>query len=125
MSATVFKDPPDTWPVCPVVWEGGGREVYPIPPSQRGSTLVRIFELSHTGVCKTQNRSEDMGNVKSIEKAVESLPPSELAEFRHWFAEFDAAAWDKQIEQDANSGKLDFLASEALSDYRSGSAREF
>ena len=65
-----------------------------------------------------------MGNVKSIEKAVESLPPSELAEFRHWFAEFDAAAWDKQIEQDASSGKLDSLAAEALSDYRSGSARE-
>ena len=65
-----------------------------------------------------------MGNVKSIEKAVESLPPSELAEFRHWFAEFDAAAWDKQIEQDADSGKLDSLAAEALADYRSGSARE-
>ena len=26
-----------------------------------------------------------MGNVKSIEKAVEALPPSELAEFRRWF----------------------------------------
>ena len=65
-----------------------------------------------------------MGNVKSIEKAVESLPPSELAEFRHWFAEFDAAAWDKQIEQDASSGKLDAFAAEALTDHRSGAARE-
>ena len=65
-----------------------------------------------------------MGNVKSIEKAVESLPPSELAEFRHWFAEFDAAAWDRQIEQDAKCGKLDALAAEALSDYQSGAARE-
>ncbi len=65
-----------------------------------------------------------MGNVKSIEKAVELLPPSELAEFRRWFAEFDAAAWDKQIEQDAASGKLDGLAAEALADYRAGSARE-
>ena len=33
-----------------------------------------------------------MPNVKSIEKAVEALSPSELAEFRRWFAEFDAAA---------------------------------
>jgi hypothetical protein len=65
-----------------------------------------------------------MVNLESIEKAVEALPPSELAEFRHWFAEFDAAAWDRQIEQDAASGKLDDLASEALADYRSGSARE-
>jgi hypothetical protein len=65
-----------------------------------------------------------MGNVKSIEKAVESLLPSELAEFRRWFAEFDAAVCDKQIEQDAASGKLDGLAAEALADYRAGSARE-
>ncbi|GAB3487625.1 hypothetical protein GCM10027399_01600 [Curvibacter fontanus] len=65
-----------------------------------------------------------MGNVKSIEKAVESLPAAELAEFRRWFAEFDAAAWDKQIEQDAASGKLEGLAAEALADYRAGMVRE-
>lgn len=65
-----------------------------------------------------------MGDIKSIAKAVESLPPAELAEFRHWFAEFDAAAWDRQIEQDAQSGKLDQLASEALADFKSGPARE-
>ena len=65
-----------------------------------------------------------MGNVKSIEKAVASLPPSDLAEFRRWFAEYDAAAWDKQIEQDATSGKFDRLAAEALADHRSGTARE-
>lgn len=65
-----------------------------------------------------------MGNVKSIENAVEALPPSELAEFRRWFAEFDAAAWDTQIEQDAAAGKLDQLAAEALVDFHSGPARE-
>ena len=65
-----------------------------------------------------------MGNVKSIESAVESLPPMELAEFRRWFAEFDGNAWDRQIEQDAASGKLDQLATEALADYRAGSARQ-
>ena len=65
-----------------------------------------------------------MENVKSIEQAVESLPPSELAEFRRWFAEFDAAGWDRQIEQDAMAGKLDHLAAEALADFRSGAARE-
>lgn len=64
-----------------------------------------------------------MGNVKSIEKAVEALPPSELAEFRRWFAEFDAADWDRQIEKDAAAGKLDDLAAEALTEHRAGSAR--
>jgi hypothetical protein len=65
-----------------------------------------------------------MGNVKSIEKAVEALPPSELAEFRHWFAEFDGAAWDRQIEQDALGGKLDRLSAEAQEDFATGSSRE-
>jgi hypothetical protein len=64
-----------------------------------------------------------MGNVKSIEQAVASLPPTELAEFRRWFAAFDADAWDQQIEQDAAAGKLDHLAAEALADYRGGSVR--
>ena len=66
-----------------------------------------------------------MGTVKSIENAVESLPPIELAEFRRWFAEFDGNVWDRQIDQDASSGKLDPLAAEALADYRAGSARQF
>ncbi|WP_396432550.1 hypothetical protein [Limnohabitans sp.] len=65
-----------------------------------------------------------MANVKAIESAVESLPPVELAEFRRWFAEFDGNAWDKQIEQDAASGKLDLLAAEAIADYLAGSARQ-
>lgn len=65
-----------------------------------------------------------MGNVKSIEIAVESMSPSELAEFRRWFAEFDANAWDNQIEQDATAGRLDGMAAEAFADYRAGSARE-
>jgi hypothetical protein len=65
-----------------------------------------------------------MGNVKSIEKAIEALPPSELAECRRRFADFDAAAWDTQTEQDAAAGKLDTLAAEALADFQSGSSRE-
>ena len=65
-----------------------------------------------------------MENVKSIERAVESLPTLELAEFRQWFAEFDGNAWDRQIELDAASGKLDQLAAEALADYHAGSARQ-
>ena len=65
-----------------------------------------------------------MENVKAIENAVESLQPLKLAEFRRWFAEFDGAAWDSQIERDAASDKLDGLAAEALADYRAGSARK-
>jgi len=64
-----------------------------------------------------------MGDIKAIEKAIEALPPAELAAFRRWFAEFDAASWDRQIDADAAAGKLDELAAEALADFQAGSPR--
>jgi hypothetical protein len=42
-----------------------------------------------------------------------------LAVFRCWFAEFDAAAWDRQLEADLTAGKLDALLKEAEDDYPS------
>jgi hypothetical protein len=65
-----------------------------------------------------------MTTVETIERAIEQLPPEELAKFRRWFLEFDGAAWDAQIEADAAAGKFDALAEEALAEYRNGKARE-
>lgn len=65
-----------------------------------------------------------MTTVYAIEQAVQKLATTELAEFRRWFTQFDEAAWDTQIENDAEAGKLDALAAEALADYRNGSATE-
>jgi hypothetical protein len=64
-----------------------------------------------------------MSDVKAIEQAVQSLPPEDLAEFRRWFAEFDNAAWDRQIESDLAAGKLDELLAEAAEDYETGTRR--
>ena len=64
-----------------------------------------------------------MPDVKAIEDAVQSLPPSALAEFRRWFTEFDAVAWDRQIDSDAASGKLDALLDEAEQDFKHPSSR--
>ena len=50
-----------------------------------------------------------MSEIKQIERAVTELPPEELAEFRNWFLEYDAEIWDRQIEEDVKSGKLDEL----------------
>jgi hypothetical protein len=66
----------------------------------------------------------DMPDVKALEDAVKALPPQDLAEFRNWFAEFDLAVWDRQIDADAASGKLDALLAEAEADYRAGQRRE-
>ena len=58
--------------------------------------------------------------IEEIEEAVRRLPAQELAAFRTWFAQFDAAAWDRQIEQDIAAGHLDTLADEAVDDLRQG-----
>ena len=61
-----------------------------------------------------------MGTIQEIEEAVRNLRPDELAAFRAWFAEFEAAAWDDQIENDVAAGRLDRLAEEAIEDLREG-----
>jgi hypothetical protein len=62
--------------------------------------------------------------IEDLEKAVAKLPPDDLARFRAWFEEFDAARFDQKIERDAQSGKLDRLADQAIDDHRKGRARE-
>jgi hypothetical protein len=64
-----------------------------------------------------------MTNVEKLEQEIASLSGKELSEFRRWFAEFDAAAWDRQFEADAQSGALDQLADEALADHAAGRSR--
>ena len=48
----------------------------------------------------------------------------ELQAFRKWFWDFDAEAWDRQFEKDAQSGKLDSLAEAALKSFKSGNYSE-
>jgi hypothetical protein len=62
--------------------------------------------------------------IEDIAKAVAKLPPDQLAEFRVWFEEFDAARFDRKIERDAKACKLDTLADQAMDDFRTGRARE-
>jgi hypothetical protein len=55
---------------------------------------------------------------------VRNLSTDELAAFREWFLEFDAASWDRQLERDNASGKLAELAKKSLSDHKSGKSTE-
>ena len=65
-----------------------------------------------------------MSELEELEKRIRKLSPQDLAKFRAWFAEFDHALWDRQIEADSKSGKLDRLANEALADYKAGKAKK-
>ena len=63
-------------------------------------------------------------SVQELEKAVSVLSPEELREFRAWFADFDMAQWDKQIEIHSNAGRLDSLINKALENHRAGKSTD-
>jgi hypothetical protein len=52
-------------------------------------------------------------SLTEIKSAVRELSPKELAELTTFISEQDNAVWREQMEQDAASGKLDFLFQEA------------
>ena len=58
--------------------------------------------------------------IKEIESAIAQLPPSEVAELAKWFEEFQAGAWDAQLEQDVQAGRLDALINQAEQDFEQG-----
>ena len=65
-----------------------------------------------------------MTKVEKLEREIRSLSAKELTNFREWFAAFDAAAWDRQIDEDSKAGKLDALADAAIADHRAGRSRK-
>ena len=65
-----------------------------------------------------------MTRIEEIKNAVVSLPADEYRQFRDWFLELDWAKWDKQIQADSESGKLDFLIKEAMEEKKRGNLRD-
>ncbi len=63
-------------------------------------------------------------SVDEIEKALPKLSPEERARLAARLEELAADEWDRQIERDAKSGKLDKFAQEALEDIKAGNFRK-
>ena len=55
-----------------------------------------------------------MTKVQKLERAVAALPAREYDRSRRWFIEKDWQKWDRQVEEDSLSGRLDFLTAQAL-----------
>ena len=55
-----------------------------------------------------------MAAVQEIKLAIRSLPHQEYMQLLGWIHDKDWSEWDKQLESDVASGKLDFLAKEVL-----------
>lgn len=66
-----------------------------------------------------------MTKVEEILCSIESLSEEEYSRLREWFSERDWEKWDRQIEVDSESGKLDFLIKEARDEKLKGDLKEF
>jgi hypothetical protein len=61
-----------------------------------------------------------MTRVQAIEEQIKGLSVGELTELREWLLEHDWAEWDRQIERDSASGKLEKLFAKAKLDHAAG-----
>ena len=66
-----------------------------------------------------------MNRVEEIEQAIDRLPPEEFRRFAQWFRERDQQLWDRQLDADNASGRLDFLFEEAAKESGEGLLREW
>jgi hypothetical protein len=65
-----------------------------------------------------------MTKLDKLEEEVRGLDRKELAVFRNWFQDYDAEEWDRQIEMDIVSGRMEALAEKALREHKAGKTRE-
>ena len=64
-------------------------------------------------------------SLAEIKEAATRLPPEELTALTTFLVERDNASWDKQMDADAASGKLDFLFEEARAEGARGRLRDW
>ena len=65
-----------------------------------------------------------MTRVQKLERAIAELSPAEMRDLRLWFSDFDAAQWDRALDNDVASGALDRLAEQAIAEHRAGTTSE-
>jgi len=65
-----------------------------------------------------------MTKLEQLEADIKSLSAEEFTKLRDWLLEIDADEWDREIERDAASGKLDKLFERSVADHRAGKSRE-
>lgn len=61
-----------------------------------------------------------MSTVAEIEDALRSLPIDQARSVADWLQDYLEDQWDRQIERDAASGKLEKVAGKALEHYKAG-----
>lgn len=59
-----------------------------------------------------------------VESAIKQLPEGEVRNLAKWLQEYLDEMWDRQIETDLASGKLEHLIAQAEADIENGNVRD-
>jgi hypothetical protein len=65
-----------------------------------------------------------MTNRLEVESAIKQLPEGEVRDLAKWLQNYLDERWDRQIEADLASGKLDHLIAQAEADIANGNVRD-
>lgn len=61
-------------------------------------------------------------SVKEIQAAITELTSADLASLVNWLEDYQARLWDKRIEEDLETGRLDKVLAEVDKEYEAGLA---
>lgn len=61
--------------------------------------------------------------VKEIENSIQQLSREDFNNLISWLSDYENETWDKEIEEDYKSGKLNKLVNNALTDIKNGNIR--
>jgi len=75
-------------------------------------------------LCYNNEKEMLMSKINAIRQAIETLSEEEYVQLRRWFSERDWKRWDQEIQEDSESGKLDFLVEEAFNEKRRGKLKD-
>ena len=64
-----------------------------------------------------------MSRVEQIERAIQELSPEEFARLPQHIRSLEQERWERQLDNDAASGKLDFLQNEVRKERESGTLK--
>ncbi len=61
-----------------------------------------------------------MTKLEKIEQDIATLAPEDVRKLAEWLEEYKSDLWDRQMEDDAKSGRLDKFAARALAAHKAG-----
>lgn len=65
-----------------------------------------------------------MSKIDELKAEIERLSSHEIAEIYRWLSEKDWERWDKEIESDGQSQKIEFLVQEAREEKAKGNLKD-